>query len=135
MKEYCRGLLFVKQKLQSQVDEINAAIKDLRETREKERISMGKDIQQLKLKNDQLAKELNIIRKKKHTVLEDHKISDTPQISSNLLIETSDINILTPVGQGSSSIVYKAMYRETLVAVKKLVILEEKPQQAMVSFI
>jgi hypothetical protein len=131
MKEYCRGLMFVKNKLQSQMEELNAAIKDLKTTKDKEKIANAKEVQQYKTKNDQLLKELNILRKKKHTTLEDHKITDAP-INTNLLVDPSEIEILTPIGQGSSSIVYRANYKEALVALKKMIITEEKPQQAMV---
>ena len=131
MKEYCRGLMFVKRKLQGQLDELSAAIGDLKGLKEKEKSSCMKEIQQLKIKNEQLLRELNVLRKKKHIALEDHKIADTP-VNTNLMVDASEVEILTPIGQGSSSLVYKAKYKETLVAVKKMTITEEKPQQAMV---
>ncbi len=130
-KEYCRSLLFVKQKLQGQVEELSAAVKDLRDSKEKEKAAFAKEMQQMKTKNDHMLMELNVLRKKKHTALEDHKGIETP-INTNLLIDSGEIEVLAPIGQGSSSVVYKAKYRETLVALKKMTITEERPQQAMV---
>jgi len=134
MKEYCRGLMNVKQKLQDQLDEVTAAISDLKTLKEKEKTGYLKEIHQLKTKNEQLMSELNVLRKKKHTVLDDHKLSENPPINTNLLVDPSEISILSPIGQGSSAVVYKVNYKEVTVALKKMVITEEKPQQAMVFF-
>eukprot|EP01022_Parablepharisma_sp_SALTPOND_P001046 TRINITY_DN105483_c1_g1_i1.p1 TRINITY_DN105483_c1_g1~~TRINITY_DN105483_c1_g1_i1.p1 ORF type:complete len:337 (-),score=48.87 TRINITY_DN105483_c1_g1_i1:469-1479(-) len=133
MKEYCRGLMYVKQKFQDQLDELTAAITDLRTQKEREKHAYIKEIQQYKTKNEQLLKELNVLRKKKHIALEDHKIVDTTTINTNLLVDPKEIELLSPIGQGSSSMVYKAKYKEVVVAVKKMTITEEKPQQAMVA--
>ena len=135
MKEYCRGLLAVKEKIQSQLEELMKAIDEIKVVKESERVAYTKEIQQYRTKNEHLLKELNLLRKKKHTALEDHKFTEvTTPINTNLLIDSSEIELLDPIGQGSSSTVYKANYKEVLVAVKKMTITEEKPQQAMVYF-
>ena len=52
----------------------------------------------------------------------------------NMIINSQNVDLLNIIGEGSSGIVYQALYKGTPVAVKKLVLSGERPQQALVVF-
>ena len=107
MKDYCRKLMSSKQKLQVRFEDISTSASEAKKSNHS---------------HDYLKKEHD----------EDHKLLEQNNINLNLIVDSKEIEILSPIGQGSCSMVYKANYKELIVAVKKMTVTEEKPQQAMV---
>jgi len=156
LRDYCRRLMSSKQKLQNRFDDLSNEFEELkaqitshkddpiksepqiqrREPNITENTSMKKKEVISVVKNGLAKRSINIVKKdlitKKLIPTEENKLLDTYSINRNLLVDSTDLHTFSLIGQGASSSVYKAKYKELFVAVKKMIINDEKPQQAMV---
>jgi hypothetical protein len=150
LRDYCRRLMSSKQKLQNRFDDLSNEFEEFKvQTTSYKHESIKPEVQRREsntaekkemisvVKNGLTKKSINIIKKdlitRKLIPTEENKLLDTYSINRNLLIDSTDLHTLSLIGQGASSTVYKARYKELLVAAKKMIINDERPQQAMVS--
>lgn len=120
-------------------DSLEAKIADMQEnfskkqeTFEREMKFLQSEVKLLKMKNNELLQELNMLRKKKLISIETFNSTDSSSISKSYLsLSYDDLKFFEPIGEGASGKVFKAEYREVIVAAKKIEIKEDKPHQIL----